>query len=481
MNNCWKVLGIEKTKKIKVIKKAYAKLLKQYHPEDDPEKFMEIKEAYKEAIAYAKVSTKIEESRDDTSKDISSIDNIDTFALHQYRDMELEEPLFFDEDQKQEINQENPFKNKIKQYLQEVVDETKHLLYSNECNDVLKWKELFLKYYGTEELILDTILEEPLDLIQNDVVFYYLEGCTKRLVNQSKEYKDKIYEQFVNQVNKNIEKDIGPWQTRIANAFFIVISLCFFLNVIVLFIFGYKAIYYHVGFPLYVSNFFICLFHLYQSVKFLSRIIDEGKKSFSRYKILVFVGFLLAINSILCCYIGYLNLFKNKFHIIILIIIFIINIFVWMIRHTKAYQSVAVEIQDKDNIFIGMFVPTFLAGMISIILILANLTQFYHPSLIFIVYTFYILYFQIMYFSFLMLFSESNLQGNRILMGCGICNYFVALIVIHLFLHYLFGNLQWDKQDQWMVAITFIFTFLQAIGMILDWKRNKEFYKVEEE
>ncbi|WP_419008237.1 J domain-containing protein [Holdemanella porci] len=37
--NAWEILGIEPTKDKKEIKKAYARLLKQYHPEVNPEEF----------------------------------------------------------------------------------------------------------------------------------------------------------------------------------------------------------------------------------------------------------------------------------------------------------------------------------------------------------------------------------------------------------------------------------------------------------
>lgn len=44
--NAWEILGIEPTSDKKTIKRAYAKLLKQYHPEENPEKFKQIQAAY---------------------------------------------------------------------------------------------------------------------------------------------------------------------------------------------------------------------------------------------------------------------------------------------------------------------------------------------------------------------------------------------------------------------------------------------------
>ena len=48
--NCWDVLGIEPTQDKKEIKKAYAKLLKQYHPEENPEEFQWIQAAYQQCL-----------------------------------------------------------------------------------------------------------------------------------------------------------------------------------------------------------------------------------------------------------------------------------------------------------------------------------------------------------------------------------------------------------------------------------------------
>ena len=48
--NCWEVLGIEPTSDKKEIKKAYARLLKQYHPEENPEEFKQIQEAYQQCL-----------------------------------------------------------------------------------------------------------------------------------------------------------------------------------------------------------------------------------------------------------------------------------------------------------------------------------------------------------------------------------------------------------------------------------------------
>ena len=50
----WTILEIEPTTDRSKIKKAYAKLAKQFHPEDHPEQFKALQAAYKSALVYAK-------------------------------------------------------------------------------------------------------------------------------------------------------------------------------------------------------------------------------------------------------------------------------------------------------------------------------------------------------------------------------------------------------------------------------------------
>ena len=51
----WSILNIEPTKDVKTIKKAYAKMAKVYHPEEDPEAFSKLKSSYERALEYAKI------------------------------------------------------------------------------------------------------------------------------------------------------------------------------------------------------------------------------------------------------------------------------------------------------------------------------------------------------------------------------------------------------------------------------------------
>ena len=65
----WNILGIEPTKDIKAIKAAYAKLAKQYNPEEHPEEFKRIFDAYKSACAYARSKNTPEPQKPDTTQE----------------------------------------------------------------------------------------------------------------------------------------------------------------------------------------------------------------------------------------------------------------------------------------------------------------------------------------------------------------------------------------------------------------------------
>ena len=50
----WKTLELAPTADVREIKRAYARLTKKYHPEDAPEEFRALHDAYEQALAYAK-------------------------------------------------------------------------------------------------------------------------------------------------------------------------------------------------------------------------------------------------------------------------------------------------------------------------------------------------------------------------------------------------------------------------------------------
>lgn len=59
--NCFTVLGIEPTTEKKTIKRAYAAKSREFHPEEHPEEFQRIHDAYEEALAWAERNAEREE------------------------------------------------------------------------------------------------------------------------------------------------------------------------------------------------------------------------------------------------------------------------------------------------------------------------------------------------------------------------------------------------------------------------------------
>lgn len=57
----WDILGIEKTTDQRKIKRSYARLVAKYHPEEEPDKFQEIQQAYERALRYARFCKESEE------------------------------------------------------------------------------------------------------------------------------------------------------------------------------------------------------------------------------------------------------------------------------------------------------------------------------------------------------------------------------------------------------------------------------------
>ena len=53
MDTIWTVLGLEPTKDVSAIKRAYAERAKTCHPEEDPEGFLRLRRAYQAALGYA--------------------------------------------------------------------------------------------------------------------------------------------------------------------------------------------------------------------------------------------------------------------------------------------------------------------------------------------------------------------------------------------------------------------------------------------
>ena len=105
--NSWDKLGIAHyTTDARVVKRAYAKLIAVHHPEDDPEGFMAIQQAYEEALAYAKngrsfgfeqwkyddeapsVENELDTSEPEPDKQTSVVEPVDTWETSEASEQE---------------------------------------------------------------------------------------------------------------------------------------------------------------------------------------------------------------------------------------------------------------------------------------------------------------------------------------------------------------------------------------------------------
>ena len=90
--NIWKELGIEPTDDVELIKRTYTSLAHEMNPEDDPDGFSKLHEAYKAAIAYARSSDKsFENTADSSASDI----NKETVRNGSIEDSLIEDIVFF--------------------------------------------------------------------------------------------------------------------------------------------------------------------------------------------------------------------------------------------------------------------------------------------------------------------------------------------------------------------------------------------------
>jgi len=71
----WEILGIEPTDNSSIIKKAYAKKLKVHHPEDDPEGYQRLREAFDKVMKQQKVmaGSKMKQSAEEKEVAIEKI------------------------------------------------------------------------------------------------------------------------------------------------------------------------------------------------------------------------------------------------------------------------------------------------------------------------------------------------------------------------------------------------------------------------
>ncbi len=140
----WTLLGIEKTADTKVIKRVYAKMLKNYHPEDDPEGFMRLRKAYEAALEQA------ESGSVDVEFPVSDASTFEDDNKHTRENISKPEEIFCTVDIR---NDEKSFPQNEKEQLLEKIE----TLYSDifKRREVKCWQELFAELTVDEYHYLD--------------------------------------------------------------------------------------------------------------------------------------------------------------------------------------------------------------------------------------------------------------------------------------------------------------------------------------
>lgn len=202
----WKVLEIDPTDNISIVKKAYAKNLKLHHPEDDPEGYQTLREAYDSALKYLKNN---KNSSSVNERKVEKHEEIETFLNHySWEDIKQEPPYIniFEE------VEEKP--TSFEEVVEKFINKTE-ILYNNFSSriNIDNWIVLLnsevMWYMGDKQLLSNKMLEF---LIEN----HYLPEEVWKLLednfnwNGQKEYLyEKYDEKFIDYLFKQINDNNG--------------------------------------------------------------------------------------------------------------------------------------------------------------------------------------------------------------------------------------------------------------------------------
>lgn len=184
--NFWHILKIDPTSNISEIKKAYAKQLRLHHPEDDPEGYQELREAYESALKYVK-------GEKETLKRIKKED------IEVSKDLKPQLEADF-------LEKTPTFEDNVNNFISRV-----KILYDDFFSriDVEKWREILnsevMWYMGDKKLLNDRMIEF---LIEN----HYLPQIVWKVLDenfnwsqQKKSLYDKYSEEFIKYIFKQLE------------------------------------------------------------------------------------------------------------------------------------------------------------------------------------------------------------------------------------------------------------------------------------
>ena len=143
--NIWKILQIEKTKDQELIKKAYANAVKNCHPEENPQGFMELKKAYKAALSYAKEDNASEEG---VSQSYHSLNQ--ESLLEKTNDNTLLSTLEKTEKEKQEDQKASPALEEFVKLFENEEKSDDNNAWREYVESELFWNEMYEQYFMEE-------------------------------------------------------------------------------------------------------------------------------------------------------------------------------------------------------------------------------------------------------------------------------------------------------------------------------------------
>lgn len=322
MKSCWEILGVEPTDGLKAVRKAYSQLVKEYHPEDDPEMYQQVFEAYQEAQSYLK-NNKILESQKVNEDHQTFINNdYSKFDYNQDSSIDIEDD---------EVYEEDFYKTDISSRERDLIYRQVDMLYHSEhYNDFQAWQALLEENKDDLVDVIDRVLVLGIDKFTDERVI----GCFSN--SSSKHPKKEIFDERYKQLQKEYSIKF-----RILDGFFVLSSCAVIIWGLILMInTGYKSLFVNneqvlVNLGMMVTSFLIFM----QTAKMLTRNYDSKLPFYYRNKFLVVLTLIwLLVNG----YFLYLNYkyVSNSIEFIDIIIGLFVNLSMYIIMHQKRYLMI---------------------------------------------------------------------------------------------------------------------------------------------
>lgn len=207
LNEAFKILEIDLTTDKRTIKAAYSRILKKYHPEEFPDKFIQINEAYKKTLEYAENYSS--RYRTENKNDYNNFENIEETKDKYFEDI-FENDEFNKNSQtfQENHNKENTYSNKK---YKTMFDPYNNYYSYNEKDKEEKKENYFSKYFYSDNPKREKIFNwiKKLELIIRNKI-RPLEKYQKLFKNFNifeKSEKEEILEilREYNILNKNIK------------------------------------------------------------------------------------------------------------------------------------------------------------------------------------------------------------------------------------------------------------------------------------